>query len=166
MASLIIVRQRYNESLLDFISRFRTKVAEIPNLTYELNINYLALGVDKSRLELLLAHRLTLQEVVGSIQSPQPTTLGWDHDQVWDEKLTLTLVLLGKIRNKIVHHLHNNKPGTTSTKNTRTWQPRPWEEKEYTKLNTNKELILTVLKIELGCRPPRLIRADRPPSSK
>lgn len=54
MASLMTVRKKYNEILWDFLGRFRSEVAEIPNLIDELAINYLAAGVDKSQHSLLL----------------------------------------------------------------------------------------------------------------
>lgn len=81
------IRQGSNESLRDYLTRFRAGIAEIPNLIEELAVNYLAAGVDKSRHGLLLEeffeknprslqaamqvfeYRLTLQEAVGSIQT-------------------------------------------------------------------------------------------------
>lgn len=36
------VRQKQNESLRDFLSRFRNAIAEIPDLIEQLAINYLA----------------------------------------------------------------------------------------------------------------------------
>ena len=89
-ASLMTVRQRSSESLRDFLARFRTEMADIPNLIDELAVNYLAAGVDKRRHGPLLEEffeknprtlqaamqiferRLTLQEAVGSIQAISP----------------------------------------------------------------------------------------------
>lgn len=48
-SSSMMIRQRSMESLRDFLARFRAEVAAIPNLKDELEINYLAAGVDKSR---------------------------------------------------------------------------------------------------------------------
>lgn len=80
------IRQHTNESLRDFITRFRDVIVEIPYLIEELAINYLAAGVDKTRQALLLEeffeknprtlqsafqiaeYKMTLQETVGSIQ--------------------------------------------------------------------------------------------------
>ena len=97
------VRQKYNEPLRDFLSRFRAEVAEIPNLIDELAINYLAAGVDKARHGQLLEeffdknpqslqtahhifeHRLTLQEAVGSIQTSRTTSSRWERDRDRDQ---------------------------------------------------------------------------------
>lgn len=44
MVSLMTVRQRYNESLREYLSRFRTEVDEKSNLIDDLAFNYLAKG--------------------------------------------------------------------------------------------------------------------------
>lgn len=84
-ASLITARQRSNELLRDYLSRFRAHISEITDLIEPLAINYLVAGIDKYRHSQLLEeffekeqktlqasikiieHRLTLQEAVGSI---------------------------------------------------------------------------------------------------
>lgn len=83
------VRQCSNESLKDFLKRFRNAIAEIPDLVEQLIINYLAAGIDSNRHSTLveelfeknprslqaafqiIEHRMTLQEAVGSIRSPK-----------------------------------------------------------------------------------------------
>lgn len=95
-ASLISIRQRPNESLRNFLSRFCNAIAEILNLIEQLAINYLAVGINKSRDTTLLEeffeknpqtlqatfqivkHRMTLQKVVGSIRSPRCSSQRYD----------------------------------------------------------------------------------------
>ena len=192
-ASLMTVRQKYNESLRDFLSRFRAEVAEIPNLIDELAINYLAAGVDKARHGQLLEeffdknpqslqtalhifeHRLTLQEAVGSIQTSRMTSPRWerdrdrdldrnkdkrdkdqtrDHNSQWTSK---------KDQGQLWNSKKDVKDSTVNSENqatlppraNRAWQPRLREERDYTKLNTEKATILAVLKTEPDFRPPR-----------
>ncbi|XP_074326653.1 uncharacterized protein LOC141664594 [Apium graveolens] len=86
-ASLVNIRQRLNESLREYINRFRAETIQIPDLIEYLTLTYLVAGVDRSRHNLLLEeffekspvtlqttinlfeHRLTLQEVVGNIEA-------------------------------------------------------------------------------------------------
>lgn len=53
-ASLITVRQRSNETLRDYLSRFQDHIAEITDLIEPLAINYLIAGIDRSRHNQLL----------------------------------------------------------------------------------------------------------------
>lgn len=54
MASQMTIHQRSSETLRDFLTRFRAKFADIPNLVEELAINYLASDIDKHRHATLL----------------------------------------------------------------------------------------------------------------
>ena len=54
IASLMTVRQRCSKSLHEFLARFKSEAAEIPNLIDKLAFTYLAVGVDKFRYDLLL----------------------------------------------------------------------------------------------------------------
>lgn len=56
-ASLITVRQRSNEPLRDYLTRFRSHIAEIIDLIEPLATNYLVVGIDGS------LHSQLLEEV-------------------------------------------------------------------------------------------------------
>ena len=178
------VPQKESESLREFLARFCAEVAEIPNLIDELAINYLAAGVDKKRHGLLLEeffdknprtlqaamqifeHRLTLQEAVGSIQSSQSVSK-WEktpsHVPRWEPRQN-------EVKSEVVapnsverSTTHGPNP---SQRPVRQWPPRPREERDFTKLNTDKATILAILKTEAGYRPPRPMNPNRAPSSK
>lgn len=53
-ASLINIRQRSNESLREYLNRFRAETIQIPDLIENLAMTFLAAGVDRSRHNLLL----------------------------------------------------------------------------------------------------------------
>lgn len=55
------VHQKHDETLRDFLARFRSEVAEIQTMIDELAINYLAAGIDKLR------HGLILKEFLRKI---------------------------------------------------------------------------------------------------
>lgn len=88
-ASLMTIRQHSNESLRNFLTRFREVIAEISDLFEQLTVNYLAARIDKNCHATLLEeffeknprtlhvafqiieHLMTLEEAMGSIQSPK-----------------------------------------------------------------------------------------------
>lgn len=83
------IRQHSNESLRNFLTRFREVIAEISDLFEQLTVNYLAARIDKNCHATLLEeffeknprtlhvafqiieHLMTLEEAMGSIQSPK-----------------------------------------------------------------------------------------------
>lgn len=103
--SLITIYQRRNESLRDYLTRFRAKIVEITGLVETLAINYLVAGIDRTRHGHLIEeifekepkilqaaiqiieHRVKLQEAVRSIQtsrSPRTRTV-LSHRPRWSD---------------------------------------------------------------------------------
>ncbi|XP_074351637.1 uncharacterized protein LOC141690764 [Apium graveolens] len=56
-ASLMTMHQRSSESLRSFLTRFREEIAGIPDLIEQMAVNFLTVGIDKSR------HGLLLEEI-------------------------------------------------------------------------------------------------------
>lgn len=138
-ASLMTVRQKENETLRDFLARFRVEVAEIPNLIDELAINYLAARIDKSRhgqffeknprslqaAMQILEHRLTLQEAVSSIQSPTPPIPKWNRSSASTQWVETTRWESRKIESPTLSS-GPEKTGDLPARSTRQW-PRSLE---------------------------------------
>ncbi|KAK1403849.1 hypothetical protein POM88_003454 [Heracleum sosnowskyi] len=89
---------------------------------------------------------MTLQEAVGSIQSPRR---GYESQSRSHDHRT---PLLDRTKR--------------SDKAERSWKPRDRSERKFTKLNTDKATILAILKTEPDYRPPRPMKPGRPPSSR
>ncbi|KAL8119007.1 hypothetical protein AgCh_016487 [Apium graveolens] len=105
-ASWVNIRQRSNESLREYLNRFRAETIQIPDLIENLAMTYLVAGADRNRHNFLLEeffkkapttlqegidlfeHKLTLQEAVGSIQSSRSprarTSRASDRSSQWE----------------------------------------------------------------------------------
>ncbi|XP_074369539.1 uncharacterized protein LOC141710961 [Apium graveolens] len=198
IASLIIVYQRTNESLRAYLTRFRAHIAEITDLTSPLEINYLIAEIDRTRhsqlLEELLEkepktlqstikiieHRLTLQEVVGSIQysrSPRPRyersprrSREYDKRSYKSQQETENprgprgsqTSLVARSYQRPHERRSENSGGREAKKLTTRDKDYP----EPIKLNTDMATILAVLKTYPTYRPPRPMNPNRPPSNK
>lgn len=179
-ASLMTIRQRPNESLRNFLTRFRDGIAKIPDLIEELAINYLAAGIDKSRHSTLpeeffeknprtlhsafqlVEYRLTLQEAVGSIQSSRRSSQRYDRNRTRSPRTPKR-----DTRRDSTYSPRRSPRERGRSENPRSrpeprWQPRARPEREFTKLNADKATVLAVLKTEPDYRPPRPMKPDRP----
>lgn len=182
-ASLMIIRHRPNESLRNFLARFRDGIAKIPDLIEELAINYLAAGIDKNQhstlLEeffeknprtlhsaLLVEYRMTLQEVVGSIQSPRRSSQRYDMNRTHSPRTPKRDTRRDSKYSPQRSSRERERSGNVRPRPETRWQPRPRPEKEHTKLNADKATVLAVLKTEPDYRPPRPMKPGRPPSSR
>lgn len=174
-------------------------MVEIRNLIEELAINNLAAGVDKSRHDLLLEkfleknpislqatmeifeRRLTLQEVVGSIQSfgsPRPRKYrSFDRFSRWEyhwnnnpsdrpERRTNKPLPYADQRERLSRTSKGSNTSVMSLSKLRTWPPRPREERDFTKLNTDRASILAILKAKPSYKPPRPMNPKRFPSDR
>nr|XP_017245509.1 PREDICTED: uncharacterized protein LOC108217176 [Daucus carota subsp. sativus] len=185
-ASLMTVRQRSSEPIRDFLDRFRTEMANIPNLVEELAVNYLAAGIDKTRHGQLLEEffeksprtieaamdiferRLTLQEAVGSIQITSPRSKRWDKNSSpkgqWSRGLGQEK---GKTEAGKQTDIQKRSAVQEPHQSNRPWPPRPpREERQFSKLNMDIATILAIMKADPNYKPPRPMNPNRPPSSK
>ena len=94
----------------------------------------------------IFEHRLTLHEAVGSIQSSQPVSK-WEnappHVPRWEPRQN-------EVKSEVVAP-NSVERSTVQGPNppqrpVRQWPPRPREERDFTKLNTDKATILAILK--------------------
>ncbi|XP_074327680.1 uncharacterized protein LOC141665590 [Apium graveolens] len=142
-------------------------------------INFLTVGIDKSRHGLLLEeifekrpktlqaafqiieHRMMLQEAVSCIQSPRRSSK-YERRRSYSPR--------SPARERRRERRRSPPPRTSDLpprdRRERDWQSHNRSEKEFTKLNTEKMTILAVLKIEPDYRPPRPMKPGRPPSSR
>ncbi|XP_074377700.1 uncharacterized protein LOC141719221 [Apium graveolens] len=177
--SLMTMHQRSGESLCSFLTRFREEIAEISDLIEQMAVNFLTAGIDKSRHGLLLEeifekrpktlqaafqiieHRMMLQEAVSCIQSPRRSSRH-ERRRSYSPR-SPTRERRRERRRSPPPRVDDHFPRDIREMD---WQPHSRHEKEFTKLNTEKTTILAVLKTEPDYRPPRPMKAGRPPSSR
>lgn len=122
---------------------------------------------------------MTLREAVGSIQSPKQSSNRRDRRS----RSTSRSPRYGRRRyqesysrprqpspprqkESYTRSRRTSPPRTRPDCHERQYQQQPRQEKEFTKLNSDKSTILAVLKTEPEYRPPRPMKPGRPPSSR